>query len=55
MKEYCKQLSSTPMGNFCCSTGKECFTPFATECNEPEWDYLMKMAENYVEENDESF
>lgn len=54
VKEYCSQVSSTPMGNFCRVTKQECFTPFSKECVETEWDYYMKMAEDFVGEEVEN-
>ena len=54
MREYCKQAESTPLGYYCSVTGQECLKPFSVECDEPEWDYLMRIAEDYVEEDSEN-
>lgn len=54
VKEYCSQVSSTPMGNLCRVTKQECFTPFSRECDEPEWGYYMEMAEDFVGEEVEN-
>ena len=51
MKKCCKQVTE---GFICEITQKKCLDPCVEECDEPYWDYLMKMAEDYVEEEVEN-
>lgn len=50
MQKKCVHVEDTPLGSYCCVSKKECFDPFVEECNEPELEYLMKIAEDYMEE-----
>lgn len=49
----CIYATDTPLGCCCSIVNKECMNPYVDECDEPEWEYLMRMAENYVEEDSE--
>ena len=51
MKE-CVYVADTPLGCCCTIANKECIAHYVKECNEPEWRYLMKMSEDYVEEEE---
>ena len=48
----CVYVADTPLGCCCTIANKECIAHYVKECNEPEWRYLMKMSEDYVEEEE---
>lgn len=51
MRRCCKQIKE----RFDCEiTDKKCPDPCAEECEEPYWDYLMKMAEDFAEKEVEN-
>ena len=47
MRRCCKQIKES---FYCEITNKKCLDPCAEKCDEPEWDYLMKIAEDYAKE-----
>lgn len=49
MNTDCIYVSNTPLGDYCTLANKECNILYEKECDEPEWNYLTKLAE---EEND---
>lgn len=51
MRKCCKQIKE---GFYCEVTDKKCPDLCAEECDEPYWDYLMKIAEDYAEEEHEN-
>jgi hypothetical protein len=55
MQKECVYVEDTPLGYCCSFANKSCRNPNTDKCDEPYWDYLMMIAEDYVEENDENF
>lgn len=45
MNTDCIYVSNTPLGDYCTFANKACDIPNGRECDEPKWDYLMKLAE----------
>lgn len=51
MKE-CVFVSDTPLGRLCTIANKECMNSHVDECDEPKWEYLKCIAEDYVEDKE---
>ena len=47
----CIYVADTPRGHYCTLTNKECLNLFSEECEEPEWELLMRLAEDYIEDD----
>lgn len=54
MQQKCEYVNEYPWSDYCYLTHKECENQYIKECDEPYWDYLMKMAKDYVEEEAEN-
>lgn len=51
MGKECIYVANTPLGNCCTLTNEECINPYIDECDEPEWSYLMELAEEHKEDD----
>ena len=49
MNVDCLYVTYTPLGDLCTLANKEC--DYLEDCEEPEWEYLMKLAEEYKEDD----
>ena len=51
MSKDCLYVTYTPLGDLCTLANKEC--DYLEDCEEPKWEYYLRMAEEYRETNNE--